>query len=108
MTESYKHCPNCGTDKITIEGNHIICPVCDAKFKITTEGPRVEQTGLVTDLQERVKKIETLLSDPSRLQAPSQTRLPADDDIVTLAGGDEDTLPEVGIERIDDEEPTKT
>ena len=52
------HCPNCGKPAEK-NGNKITCVECDATFTITQDKTaRVEKTGVITDLQNRVSALE--------------------------------------------------
>lgn len=51
------HCPNCDSPGIR-KGKLIICEVCDAAFRYTKEGPKVEELGPFDRLQNRVTALE--------------------------------------------------
>lgn len=50
-------CPNCGKPA-TKRGKVIDCENCDASFRFTQEGARVEQIGAIEELQKRVSALE--------------------------------------------------
>ena len=51
------HCPNCDSPGIR-KGKLIICEVCDAAFRYTKEGPKVEELGPFDRLENRVTALE--------------------------------------------------
>ncbi len=51
------HCPNCNGPGIR-KGKTILCQVCDASFRYTKEGPKVEELGPFDKLEDRVTKLE--------------------------------------------------
>ncbi|KKN30917.1 hypothetical protein LCGC14_0829080 [marine sediment metagenome] len=51
------HCPNCNGPGIR-KGKLIICEKCDASFRYTKEGPKVEELGPFDKLQNRVAVLE--------------------------------------------------
>ncbi len=55
--ETLVHCPNCNGPGIR-KGKTILCQTCDASFRFTKEGPRVEELGPFDKLEERVTKLE--------------------------------------------------
>jgi len=51
------HCPNCNGPAIR-KGKVIICQVCDAAFRYTKEGPKVEELGPFDDHERRISMLE--------------------------------------------------
>ena len=50
-------CPYCGNDA-EIEGNKITCENCDAVYKITKEGARVQSQGRLDEHEKRIAALE--------------------------------------------------
>lgn len=88
------HCPNCNAPGIR-KGKVIICQVCNASFRWTKEGPKVEELGPFDELAARVTALEggkQPLPEPSGKQpaepaepqpaepAKAQPAEPSDDD----------------------------
>ena len=51
------HCPNCNGPGIR-KGKTIVCEKCDAAFRFTKEGPRVEELGPFDKMDARVTALE--------------------------------------------------
>lgn len=51
------YCPNCNGPGIR-KGKVIACQVCDASFRYTEEGPKVEELGPFDDHERRIAKLE--------------------------------------------------
>ena len=58
------YCPSCGEPAIK-EGNKITCEKCDAVFRVTTEGPKLEKTGVLDDHERRLTELEGKASKPA-------------------------------------------
>lgn len=68
------YCPNCGEPAIK-EGNRITCEKCDAVFRVTENGARIEKTGVLDDHERRLAELEAKV----RPQTESESK-PKDDE----------------------------
>lgn len=78
------HCPNCDGPGIR-KGKLIICEVCDAAFRYTKEGPKVEELGPFDRLENRVTALERkdgdgriVPAEPPEPAAPPGEPIPAE------------------------------
>jgi len=82
-------CPNC-REPAEKSGNTIICPACDATYKITKTGAaNVVQLGRVEKLENRIGALEALLNPEPN---PEQEDLHAEE-IAEDETDDDDILP---------------
>ena len=51
------YCPNCNQPAIR-RGKVIDCEKCDASFRFTTEGAKVEKVGAIADHESRLRALE--------------------------------------------------
>jgi len=67
------YCPNCSGPAIR-NGKLIVCQTCNASFRFTQEGPKVDELGPLDQLKGRVSKIEERLAgiDQSYTEAQNQ------------------------------------
>jgi uncharacterized C2H2 Zn-finger protein len=55
-------CPNCERRAVLNGENEIVCEKCDTVFKLTKQqGAKVRKTGVLYEIEERLKKCETKL-----------------------------------------------
>ena len=96
-------CPNCGK-AAEKNGNKIICAECDAEFLITQDKTaRVEKTGVITDLQNRVSALEGNKPAEPEPAADPDDQGPAGDPNDQGPAGDPDDQEPAGDP--DDQEP---
>lgn len=92
-----KFCPNCGSPA-TADGNRITCEKCDAVFKVTQDGTRVQSLGKIADLDKRVSALEGAAGGQADGPQPDE-QLPDNeddsqpDDTEPAEEEDEDILP---------------
>lgn len=59
------YCPNCGKAAL-LEGNMITCESCDATFKVTKEGIKIEKVGIMANHEKRLQALEKFHKDIER------------------------------------------
>jgi len=62
------YCPNCGKPAIK-EGNKITCEECDAVFRVTQDGARLEKTGVIKDHERRIAQLEGRLKPETQSES---------------------------------------
>ena len=94
-------CPSCAGKIQLIKCSRYFCEACDAIFRITREGPKIETVGALDSLTERVGNIEQQIGKSSLSEDPKPP-LPAtpreavedpedlDDDEIDEVAGDDD------------------
>ncbi len=65
------HCPNCNGPGIR-KGKTIACQLCDASFRFTKEGPKVEELGPFDKLAARVTRLEDGPVEDTRAEIAAQ------------------------------------
>lgn len=75
------HCPNCNGPGIR-KGKVIACQVCDAAFRYTREGPKLDELGPFDDHERRIAKLEGETNEgiAKRIEDITQSRQPAEPD----------------------------
>ena len=58
MAKELIFCPNCGRRAEQTGTNKLFCETCDAEFKITTHGAKVEGLGKLKEIEKRVSALE--------------------------------------------------
>jgi len=74
------HCPNCNGPGIR-KGKVIACQVCDAAFRYTKEGPKLDELGPFDDHEQRITQLEggTIAEppEPAKEEPPAEPEPPA-------------------------------
>jgi len=73
-------CPNCNSPATKI-GKVIVCEKCDARFRFTTEGYKVKDTGKIDELDGRTKKLEDKVFGSTPEPEPEPAIEEAEDDL---------------------------
>ena len=86
---SKPHCPNCGHEA---EGtpSRIECAECDAIFKVSRSGARVETVGKIADLDQRVSALEGLVGSQVEPEPKDQPAAEPEDSEPETPPADED------------------
>lgn len=73
-------CPNCRSEDVEIVKNRLICGACDYSYKLTPDGAIPQEKGVISGLEERVRRLEESVSTGPEAESPQAEPEPASPD----------------------------